>query len=81
MSVLYLLEFLWLMYAEDLCICVFSLQRGVVKGTVEFTRHILMLCSLFFFFIWFPNRVNVTHESIRDLTMFGMLILKRKFIE
>lgn len=50
MSVLYLLEFLWLMYTEDLCICVFSLQRGVVKGTVEFTRHILMLCSFFFFF-------------------------------
>lgn len=77
MSVLYLLEFLWLMYTEDLCICVFSLQRGVVKGTVEFTRHILMLCSFFFFFS-FPNRVNVTHESIRDFTMFGMLIFEKK---
>lgn len=70
------------MYAEDLCIRVFSLQRGIVKGTVEFTLYpcrILMLCPFFFFvFIWFPNRANVTHESIRDLTMFSMLIFEKK---
>ena len=68
--------------------------RGLVYLCLQFTegcsqRHSRVHPShlnavflfFFFFFIWFPNRVNVTHESIRDLTMFGMLILKRKFIE
>lgn len=35
---------------------------------------------LFVVFIWFPNLMNATHESIRDLTMFSMFFLKR-FIE
>lgn len=62
------------MCAEDL-----SLQRGVVKGTVEFTLYLSHLDAVsLFVFIWFPNRVNVTHKSIRDLTMFSMLIFEKK---
>lgn len=50
------------MFAEDLSVCVFSLQRDVVKGTVKFTLypvHILMLSSFFCFY--FPDQVNVAH--------------------
>lgn len=66
-----------------------NVYRGLVYLCLQFTegcsqRHSrvhpshLNAVFLFFFFFSFPNRVNVTHESIRDFTMFGMLIFEKK---
>lgn len=53
-NVWYLLEFHKFLYAEDFCIRVLSLQKGGIKGTIEFTLylcHILMLCSCLWFYL------------------------------
>lgn len=67
------------MYAEDFCTQVFSLQEGVVKGTEEFTLYYI-INAVSPPPPFGPNQVNVSHESIRDITMFSMLIFEKNLL-
>lgn len=53
---------------------------GVVKGTEEFTLYHITILMLFLLFSFGPNWVNVTYESIRDVTMFGVLIFEKNLL-
>lgn len=71
-----------------MCVCVQFTEGCCQRHRVQpLPRQILML--FLFVFIWFPEPANVTHRSIRDVTMFSMLFfflfvfcfLEKEFIE
>lgn len=66
-----------LMFAEDLSVSVFSLQRDVVEGTANFTPFTSYCCLPCFCFN-FLDQVNVAHSVSKGFHLVCVLIFEKK---